>query len=86
LQEATNEDPKGFQRPPSREEEPPEIADAKVWATYRFCNGRDDFRCALEVLMTIFITILATQTYHWSMVVGSHADKMSTNYENITTY
>ena len=29
LQEATNEDPKGFQRPPSREEEPPEIANAK---------------------------------------------------------
>ena len=29
LQEATYEDPKGFQRPPSREEEPPEIANAK---------------------------------------------------------
>ena len=43
-----------------RGEQPPLTAEA-TWSTYRFCNGRDDFRCTLEILMTFLISILALQ-------------------------
>ena len=43
-----------------RGEQPPLAAEA-TWSTYRFCNGRDDFRCTLEILMTFLISILALQ-------------------------
>jgi len=52
-----------------RGEQPPLSAEA-TWSTYRFCNGRDDFRCTLEILMTFLISILALQEILQLLTLG----------------